>query len=140
VLPERAGPRRSGPLLPQFWQMTSRRSDSSSAPSARVGCISYGGRRRRRSAIAFLWLSVHGNREAAAVQGRNRQGRSRDAPRDLAARPAQSVASPIALAPLASRGQVTGLKERARSLAGISQCAPTARFTSGGRIHPGSCR
>jgi hypothetical protein len=22
----------------------------------------------------------------------------------------------------------------------ISQCAPTARFTSGGRIHPGSCR
>jgi len=25
-------------------------------------------------------------------------------------------------------------------LARISQCAPTARFTSGGRIHPGSCR
>jgi ACS family tartrate transporter-like MFS transporter len=25
-------------------------------------------------------------------------------------------------------------------LAWISQCAPTARFTSGGRIHPGSCR
>jgi hypothetical protein len=27
-----------------------------------------------------------------------------------------------------------------RLLARISQCAPTARFTSGGRIHPGSCR
>jgi hypothetical protein len=26
------------------------------------------------------------------------------------------------------------------ALAAISQCAPTARFTSGGRIHPGSCR
>jgi putative SOS response-associated peptidase YedK len=26
------------------------------------------------------------------------------------------------------------------ALAWISQCAPTARFTSGGRIHPGSCR
>ncbi len=28
----------------------------------------------------------------------------------------------------------------AAQLARISQCAPTARFTSGGRIHPGSCR
>ena len=26
------------------------------------------------------------------------------------------------------------------ALARISQCASTARFTSGGRIHPGSCR
>jgi hypothetical protein len=25
-------------------------------------------------------------------------------------------------------------------LARMSQCAPTARFTSGGRIHPGNCR
>jgi hypothetical protein len=25
-------------------------------------------------------------------------------------------------------------------LAHLIQCAPTARFTSGGRIHPGSCR
>jgi hypothetical protein len=25
-------------------------------------------------------------------------------------------------------------------LAYLIQCAPTARFTSGGRIHPGSCR
>jgi hypothetical protein len=27
-----------------------------------------------------------------------------------------------------------------RQLARMSQCAPTARFTSGGRIHPGNCR
>ena len=31
------------------------------------------------------------------------------------------------------------IAERTR-LARISQCAPKARFTSGGRIHPGSCR
>jgi len=34
----------------------------------------------------------------------------------------------------------TALAERLRALTRISQCAPTARFTSGGRIHPGSCR
>jgi hypothetical protein len=28
----------------------------------------------------------------------------------------------------------------ATPLARLIQCAPTARFTSGGRIHPGSCR
>lgn len=27
-----------------------------------------------------------------------------------------------------------------QNLAHLIQCAPTARFTSGGRIHPGSCR
>src|SRR3954469_265745 len=32
------------------------------------------------------------------------------------------------------------IDESETKLAQISQCAPTARFTSGGRIHPGSCR
>jgi len=38
--------------------------------------------------------------------------------------------------------QAAGWRRPLRStwLARISQCAPTARFTSGGRIHPGSCR
>jgi hypothetical protein len=32
------------------------------------------------------------------------------------------------------------LSREDRLLARISQCAPTARFTSEGRIHPGNCR
>jgi ABC-type multidrug transport system ATPase subunit len=35
-------------------------------------------------------------------------------------------------------GKTTLLKALV-GLARIIQCAPTARFTSGGRIHPGSC-
>jgi hypothetical protein len=31
-------------------------------------------------------------------------------------------------------------RQRCYHLAHLIQCAPTARFTSGGRIHPGSCR
>jgi hypothetical protein len=33
-----------------------------------------------------------------------------------------------------------GVGDSTNFLAHLIQCAPTARFTSGGRIHPGSCR
>ncbi len=40
----------------------------------------------------------------------------------------------------ARRDEAPHPNDEPRCLARNSQCAPTARLTSGGRIHPGSCR
>jgi nitroreductase len=39
-----------------------------------------------------------------------------------------------------SRDEIDRMWAAGQYLARLIQCAPTARFTSGGRIHPGSCR
>jgi acyl-CoA synthetase (AMP-forming)/AMP-acid ligase II len=81
-------------------------------------------------------------------QASNCQSLSTSSTRCRATRPGRccggNCASPTGAARPAASAETAAARRAARSTSGplarISQCAPTARFTSGGRIHPGSCR